>query len=69
MKLGPTGRFPYGKIKPEDEGELRIAAYVDEHRNVCLDFGDQVAWIGMPKEKAIAFAKALLELAESIQDG
>lgn len=62
--LGPTGRQPYRKISPDDEGELRLAVYVDDYGNVCLDFGVPVAWIGLPHDHAIALADAIMSAVE-----
>jgi hypothetical protein len=30
LKLGPTGKFPLGKIGPNDEGELKMAVISDK---------------------------------------
>lgn len=67
--LGPTGKYPYGKLRPDDEGELRIAVFTDEHKNVCIDFGTETTWIALPKDKAIAFGTAIIEQAKEIKDG
>ena len=55
--LGPTGQYPYGKLNPDDEGEIRIAIAHDPHnRTVVIDFGKPVAWIGLPPQHAREFA-------------
>lgn len=61
-KLGPTGSFPRGKLSADDEGGLRIAiSTVDS--TIRIDFGKPVAWIGLDKPLAIAFAEAIIERA------
>lgn len=56
--LGPTGRFPNGKARPDDKGELR-AAITDANGMVMIDFGIKVSWLAMTPEQAIEFAKLL----------
>lgn len=59
---GPTGKFPDGKISPEDEGELQIAISHDQD-NVLVQFGKPTAWLGLPRDHAIQLAKLILEHA------
>lgn len=53
--LGPTGRFPEGKLTPDDEGEFayRVGHH---HGKVVIDFGTPVAWVGFAPEEARALA-------------
>lgn len=60
--LGATGNFPRGKFNADDEGELRIAIG-SQDKTVVVKFGTPTAWIGMPKENAIAFANTILKHA------
>ena len=48
-KPGPTGRFPKGKIRDDDDGELAIAITVADNK-LIIDFGKEVRWIGLDKE-------------------
>jgi hypothetical protein len=57
---GATGEFPEGHHGDEDEGELSIGIGPDMHGNLRLEFGKPVAWLSMPPEKAVSFAKLLL---------
>ena len=59
-KLGPTGKFPEGKLNENDEGELKLMISHDE-QNLRLDFGKPIAWCAMPKAQALQFAFAILE--------
>ena len=61
--LGATGRFPEGKITPDDEGELRFAVSQLSDGQIHIDFGKPVAWLTLPREVAIEFAMTLLKNA------
>lgn len=63
IRLGPTGEFPDGKIRRDDEGQIRLAI---THRegNVIIAFGSPVAWIGFDPEQARQIAALLIEHAE-----
>ena len=62
--FGATGEFPMGKIADEDEGSLRMGiAYDPIDGIVRVEFGKPVAWLGLPKENAIALARSLLKHA------
>lgn len=65
MKPGPTGEFPDGKIRDDDEGELALLVGV-KNRTVIMDFGTQVHWIGLPPKGARAVAAKLIEFADAI---
>jgi hypothetical protein len=62
-KFGPTGTFPLGKLNETDEGALKIGVAHDSKGNVILNFGTKVAWIGLPPEQAINFAKLIMKHA------
>ena len=62
-KLGPTGKFPNGKLNPHDEGGLTTAIATDEHGNVHINFGAPVMWIAMPAALAREFANSILTKA------
>ncbi len=64
MKLGATGQFPDGKINRSDEGGIALGVAYDPTKNlVRIDFGKPVAWLALPPESAIEFAKLLLKHA------
>lgn len=65
--LGATGEFPDGQLNKNDEGELRLGVGI-EGKNVIIDFGKPIEWIGMPKENAIEFANILIANANNIPD-
>jgi hypothetical protein len=58
--LGPTGKFPEGKIVEHDEGEIQIA--ITHHvGKVIINFGTPVAFIGFTPEQAESIAYTLLK--------
>jgi hypothetical protein len=62
IELGPTDRFPDGKLGPHDRGE--IAAGVTACRGrVEIHFGGPVSWIAMPPLAARELAALLLKWA------
>ncbi|WP_370316013.1 hypothetical protein [Sagittula sp.] len=67
MKLGATGDFPRGKLNDHDEGAMRIAI---GHKDDCviINFGSPVAWLGLPKANALAFAASIIEHAKALPD-
>lgn len=66
-KIGRTHDFPRGQLNKHDEGGLQIAI---GHKDdvVLINFGSPVAWIGLPKANAIAFAETILEHAKALPD-
>jgi hypothetical protein len=63
--IGATGSFPQGKLVEHDEGEIRMAIGVTKD-NVIIDFGKKTAWLGMPKQEALAFGRKIIEMAENL---
>jgi hypothetical protein len=66
QKLGATGKFPDGKIKEDDEGELRFGVTTSKDL-VILDFGVKVKWIGMDPKLAKQLGELLIKKARSIE--
>jgi hypothetical protein len=49
--MGPTGKFPQGKVHANDEGELVIGVAADvAHGQVVVNFGTPVAWFALPPD-------------------
>lgn len=65
LDLGATGRFPEGRLTPEDEGELRMGV-TTEREKIILAFGKPVAWIGFSVEQARKVANALYDRANEV---
>lgn len=65
LHLGATGEHSRGKLDASDEGDLRMAIGVQD-KTVILTFGKPVAWIGLDKTTALAFADNIRKQAESI---
>lgn len=62
VKLGATGKFPEGKINPDDQGEIRLRiAFDNASQNLIIDFGAPVVWVGMPPQLATKFANLILK--------
>ena len=64
-KLGATNTFPRGKLNQHDEGELRIAVGMQD-KTIVIDFGKEVAWVGLDKDTAMALADSLISWAQKI---
>lgn len=62
LGLGATGQFPDGKLKEDDEGEISIAATV-QNGEVVLNFGKPIAWIGFTPEQAEQIGYMLIQKA------
>ena len=67
-KLGPTGKFPRGKLTKGDRGEVTIALG-SKNGKVTINFGTELTWIGMPPDQAIAFAQAIIVKAQFVKAG
>ena len=64
-KLGPTGRFPRGKLSQDDEGEIQFGISSDPAQGlVRIDFGKPVAWLACPPELAEQMAGLLIKHAK-----
>jgi hypothetical protein len=69
VKLGPTNEFPEGKLNPTDEGALLLGvAWDPKSKNVIINFGTPVSWLGLPREHAVQFAKMIM-LALPAEEG
>lgn len=67
LKLGATGRFPYGKANADDEGELAMALAADHSQGIVrVEFGKPVAWLGLPSAQARGLAALLIEKADEL---
>lgn len=68
-KIGPTGKYPDGKISPSDEGELKIAiSHSAQKQVVLIRFGIPVDWIGVRAPEARHLAQLLLSRAEMLEE-
>ena len=66
---GPTGRFPDGKIRKDDNGEIEIRIGTDAKKEiVILDFGAQVSWLGFKPEQAVGLASGIIQKARELLD-
>ncbi|MDJ0513123.1 MAG: hypothetical protein QNJ62_06735 [Methyloceanibacter sp.] len=60
--IGATGKFPESKLAAHDEGEIAFAVGVTNGK-VVIEFGKEVASLGMNPEQAIELASTLPPLA------
>jgi hypothetical protein len=68
MMLGPTGRFPLGKLSKQDEGEIKIAIAADHNNDkVLMNFGTPVSWMGLTADQAIDISNSLRDKAIEIK--
>jgi hypothetical protein len=66
-ELGSTGLFPDGMLSDADKGELKLAIWADAFNDVVLiNFGKPVAWIALPPQSAIEFARMIIKNAEKL---
>lgn len=65
-KIGPTGQFPNGKIRKDDEGEIRFGV---NHTNgtVIIQFNSPVTWLSFYPHQARDLAKLLLDQATELE--
>lgn len=62
-KIGPTGKFPNGKLNDDDEGEIAFRVG-SENGLVVIDFGKPVHWLGFPPGTALDLANLLIQHAK-----
>jgi len=68
-KLGATGEHSEGKIREDDEGDLKLAVGIDpDSKNIIIDFGKSVAWLGMTPDDAIGLAEVLTKKAAEAKE-
>lgn len=63
--LGPTGKFPEGKLTDNDEGEIKIGITTLKGK-IVIDFGKPIHCIGLTKEQAVDIANTLFERARKL---
>ena len=67
-QVGPTGKFPKGKLNKDDEGELQIAVGVDrKEKKVLINFGKPVSWAGLDPDGARDLATVLNQKADAAE--
>lgn len=64
-RLGPTDRFPEGRLTESDEGEIRIAVGVEKGK-IVLHFGEPTMWVGMTPEQAVEIAGLMIQKARAV---
>lgn len=65
--IGPTGQFPDGKLRPDDDGELAIAiGHQKRNGQVFLEFNTPVRWTAMSPAAARGLAALLMNHAHAV---
>jgi hypothetical protein len=65
--IGPTGKFPMGKICENDEGELAIGVTTEGNR-VVVKFCTPITWFAVYPDQAIKMAEVLLKKARELSN-
>ena len=65
--LGPTGRFPGGKLTDTDKGEV-VFEVVRFKNKVIVNFGTPLMYIGMSPKEARRFGSLLIQKANAITE-
>ncbi len=68
LNLGPTGKFPQGKLTEDDAGEIEFTV-ARKGDKVVMDFGTPVKWVGLTADDAREVGKALIKHAKKINKG
>lgn len=63
-KLGPTGRYPSGKLCEHDKGEM-TTSIGHQGGKVFINFGKPVAMVGFDPQGAADFAATVLKHARA----
>jgi hypothetical protein len=63
--IGATGKFPEGKIREDDRGEVIFNVGKCENK-VILEFEKPTIWIGMSAVDAVKLASKLIRYAREI---
>lgn len=63
--LGPTGKYPEGKISERDEGEIAFAVGVEQGK-IALNFGKPIAFIAFTPEQAMEIARLIRNKAKRL---
>lgn len=58
--------FPRGKLRPDDEGQLRITMAV-KGNTLVVDFGKSVKWIGFGLQEVRALRAALEKYEKELE--
>lgn len=66
---GATGRFPRGKHRPDDRGELRALLTTDfATATILMDFGAPVTWLAMTADDAERWGRELIRRAVELRE-
>ena len=64
---GATGRFPFGRLGQDDEGELAVAIAADHrHGVVRFEFGKPVGWLALGAAQARSLGQMLIQKADEL---
>lgn len=66
LGLGPTGRYPEGKLTKNDEGEIKIGIVAYKGK-VVINFGKPIVSLGMNVQQTRALISMLRRRIKEIQ--
>lgn len=70
VTIGPTGKFPQGKINENDQGELAFAVTHDREKNlVIINFCKDVSWLGLDPNTCEGFIQILQKHLKELKPG
>jgi len=65
-KIGPTGKFPRGKLNAQDDGEINILVHHTQ-THVVLEFNSPVKWTAFDPDYADHVADVLKKHAAEVR--
>lgn len=66
--VGPTGTFPNGQLKTDDEGGIAIHISADKTKNVVMmQFGKPISWLAFDPGSLERFVAKLNEKLKELQ--
>ena len=64
--LGATGKYPEGKLREDDEGEIALGIAVHKGK-IIMDFGGDMGWVGFTPEQSRQIASILQKRAKEAE--
>lgn len=61
MAIGPTEKYPDGKIRQDDEGEIKIGVALTPDGTTILTFGTSLQWLGLDEVTALQLAENIIK--------
>jgi hypothetical protein len=66
--IGPTGQFPFGKLREDDKGELKVAIKTDQEKKIIfMYFNTPTTWLGLDQKGALNLVQILQEQIKKLE--